>query len=56
MVKVNQRRKALGFNTLEEQTEVMKERVKKEKQQLPKDFEERKREYNEWRKSVGWIN
>ena len=30
IAKVNQRRKAVGFNTLEEQTEIMKERVKKQ--------------------------
>ncbi|MBN1755468.1 hypothetical protein JW877_04555 [bacterium] len=53
--KVNQRRKALGLNTLEEQTEIMKNRVKSEKQRPPKDFEERRREYDKWRKSVGWI-
>jgi len=56
ITKVNQRRKSLGLNTLEEQTEIMKERVKNENQHPPKDFEERKREYNKWRKSVGWIN
>jgi hypothetical protein len=53
--KVNQRRKTLGLNTLEEQTEIMKEKVKNENQRPPKDFEERKREYDKWRKSVGWI-
>lgn len=55
LAKVNQRRKALGLNTLEEQTVIMKQRVKNENQRLPKDFEERKREYDMWRKSVGWI-
>ena len=53
--KVNQRRKAIGFNTLEEQAAIMKERVKNENQRPPKDIEERKRVYDEWRKSVGWI-
>ncbi|HMO39952.1 MAG TPA: hypothetical protein PKC76_09640 [Saprospiraceae bacterium] len=55
IVKVDQRRKAFGFNKLEEQTEIMKERVKNENQRPPKDFEERKRKYDNWRKSVGWI-
>lgn len=54
IAKVNQRRKVLGLNTLEEQTEIMKERVKNENQRPPKDIEERKRGYNKWRKSVGW--
>lgn len=54
IAKVNQRRKKLGLNTLEKQTEIMKERVKNENQRPPKDIEERIRGYNEWRKSVGW--
>ena len=53
--KVNERRKAIGLNSLEEQIKVMKERIKTENQRPPKDYEERKREYDEWRKSVGWI-
>lgn len=53
--KVNERRKAIGLNSLEEQIKVMRERVKTENQRPPKDYEERKREYDEWRKSVGWI-
>lgn len=55
LAKVNQRRKALSLPTLEEQTEIMKERVKNENQQPPKNFKERERAYNKWRKSVGWI-
>ena len=53
--KVNERRKAIGLHSLEEQIKVMRERVKTENQRPPKDYEERKREYDEWRKSVGWI-
>lgn len=53
--KVNERRKAIGLNSLEEQIKVMREKVKTENQRPPKDYEERKREYDEWRKSVGWI-
>jgi hypothetical protein len=55
LVKVNQRRKAIGLNALEEQIEIMQERTKNENQRPPNDYEERKREYDEWRKSVGWI-
>lgn len=54
IVKVNQRRQAIGLNTLEEQTYIMKERVKNENQRAPKDFEERKREIEKWKKTVGW--
>lgn len=53
--KINERRKAIGLNTLDEQIKVMRERIKTENQRPPKDYEERKREYDEWRKSVGWI-
>lgn len=55
LAKVNQRRKQLGLNTLEEQTAIIQERAKIENQQPPKDAEERKRAYNNWRKAVGWI-
>lgn len=54
LVKVNQRRKAIGLNTLEEQTILMRERVKKEKQIPPTDFEARRKMMEEWRRSVGW--
>ena len=55
MEKVNQRRKNLGFNSIKEQIEIMQERVRKENQIPPEDFEKRKQESNKWRKSVGWI-
>jgi len=54
LAKVNQRRKALELPTLEEQTEIMKARVRNENRQPPKNFKERERAYNKWRKSVGW--
>ncbi len=54
LLKVNQRRQTIGLNTLEEQIEIMQDRIKNENQRPPKDFEERKREYEMWRKSVGW--
>ncbi|MEL7121620.1 MAG: DUF6624 domain-containing protein [Bacteroidota bacterium] len=53
--KVNQRRKAVDLNTLEEQTEIIRKRTQNENQSPPADFEKRKKQYNEWRKSVGWI-
>jgi hypothetical protein len=51
---VNKRRKAIGLHTLDTQIKVMRERVKAENQRPPKDFGERQKEYNAWRKSVGW--
>jgi len=55
ITKVNQRRKALGFNTLEEQTLLIKEQVKMENGQPPIDYKEKVLHYDKWRKSVGWI-
>ena len=55
LTKVNQRRKAIGLNTLEEQTQVIRARVARERQKPPEDSEKRKRDFEEWRKKVGWI-
>ncbi|KQT29564.1 hypothetical protein ASG22_19770 [Chryseobacterium sp. Leaf405] len=52
--KVNERRKSIGLNTLEEQTEVIKKRVETENQSPPANFEKRKQEIEKWKKSVGW--
>jgi hypothetical protein len=54
LTKVNERRKSIGLNTLEEQIEIMR-RVAKNENQLPsKDFEKRKQEIEQWKKNVGW--
>ncbi|HVI45352.1 MAG TPA: DUF6624 domain-containing protein [Chitinophaga sp.] len=55
LAKVNQRRKSIGLNTLEEQTAVIRRRVKSENQTPPKDFDKRQYEFEEWRKKAGWI-
>ena len=55
LAKVNHRRKTIGLNTLEKQTQIMREQAEHEKQVPPPDIEERKQKYNEWRKKVGWI-
>jgi hypothetical protein len=52
--KVNERRKSLGLNSLQEQTQIMRARAKKENQ-TPPDFKKRKKELDAWRRSVGWI-
>lgn len=51
---VNQRRQALGLNTLEEQTAVIRGQAKRENQLSPTDLDKRKREMEEWKKTVGW--
>lgn len=55
VVKVNQRRKSVGLNTLEEQTVVIRKQAENERQSPPADFKKRKEEVDEWRKAVGWI-
>ncbi|AWK07318.1 hypothetical protein HYN56_00820 [Flavobacterium crocinum] len=55
LTKVNERRKQIGFNTLEEQIGIMRKRVKDENRLPPIDFEKRKLEMEEWRKKTGWI-
>lgn len=53
--KVNQRRKSIGLNTLEEQTDIIRKQVKSEKQTPShKDFQKRKEEFEQWKKTVGW--
>ncbi|MEO0732819.1 MAG: DUF6624 domain-containing protein [Bacteroidota bacterium] len=54
LVLVNQRREALGLNTLEEQTAVMRARVEAEGEQAPVDHVKRQRAYNDWLRMVGW--
>ncbi len=55
MTKVNDRRSSVSLNTLEEQTQIMREQVKSENQVPLRDFEKRKRQYDTWRKTVGWL-
>ena len=54
LVKLNKRRKAIGLNTLEEQTMIIRQRAKKEGQSPPPDLQKRKDEIEQWRKAVGW--
>ena len=54
LTKVNERRKSIGLNTLEEQTELIRIRAKNENQSPPKDVEKRKQEIEQWKKNVGW--
>lgn len=55
LAKVNHRRKSIGLNTLEEQIDIMRARVRNENQAPPTDIEERRMQYNHWRRTVGWI-
>jgi hypothetical protein len=53
--KVNQRRKAVGLNSLEEQIQVIRKQIAAENQKPPADLKERNKQAQEWRKKVGWI-
>lgn len=55
LTKVNERRKLIGLNTLEEQTQIIRKRVQDEKQTPPKDLDNRKQEIEKWKRNVGWM-
>lgn len=52
--KVNERRKSIGLNTLEEQTELIRVQAQKENQLPPADLAKRKQELEEWKSNTGW--
>lgn len=54
LTKVNERRESIGLNSLEEQTDIIRKQAENENQSPPTDFEKRKVEIEQWRKSVGW--
>ncbi|HAT68870.1 MAG TPA: hypothetical protein DCS22_00075 [Flavobacteriaceae bacterium] len=53
--KVNKRRKSIGLNSIEEQTELIRQQAKNNNEEPPNDFEERKQEIETWKRTVGWI-
>lgn len=53
---VNEKRRSIGLNTLEEQTKLLRQRVNDEGQSPPKNMEDRKRAYDQWRRVAGWIS
>jgi hypothetical protein len=52
--KVNQRRKSIGLNSIEEQTKIIRKQAKNNNQSPPTNFKQRKQEIEEWKKTVGW--
>ena len=52
--KVNQRRKSIGLNSIEKQTKIIRKQAKNNNQSPPADFDKRKQEMEEWKKTVGW--
>lgn len=55
IVKVDERRKAIGLNTLAEQTAIMRAQAKKENEFPPVNLEQRRQEIDLWRRRVGWL-
>lgn len=53
--KVNKRRKSIGLNTLEEQTDIIRKQAESENQLPPTNLEKRKQELEEWKRNSGWI-
>ncbi|WP_020568367.1 DUF6624 domain-containing protein [Neolewinella persica] len=54
LTKVNERRKAVGLNTLEVQTSLIRRQAKEENQSPPINLESKKAAYEKWRRKVGW--
>lgn len=54
LTKVNQRRRSIGLNTLEEQTDIIRRQAKTDNQSPPQNFGKRRQEIEKWKKAVGW--
>ncbi|MFK8161807.1 MAG: DUF6624 domain-containing protein [Lewinella sp.] len=54
LTKVNQRRKAVGLNSLEAQTAIIRQRAKEENESPPIDLESKQAAYEKWKRKVGW--
>lgn len=52
---VNQRRKKLGLNSVEDQKKLLNQQAIEENHQKPKSQDEHQKSYDEWRRRVGWI-
>jgi hypothetical protein len=52
---VNYRRKSIGLNSIEEQTQIMRNNAELEGHKPPQDSLLRKKQSDLWRKKVGWI-
>jgi len=52
--KVNQKRKSIGLNTLQEQTKIIRLQAEQENHKAPQDLKYWKKEMENWKKSVGW--
>ncbi len=52
---VNERRQAIGLNSIEEQTKIIREQVIREGNKPPANIKERNEQADRWRSRVGWI-
>ncbi|OIN58246.1 DUF6624 domain-containing protein [Arsenicibacter rosenii] len=55
LASVNNRRQAIGLNSLDEQTALIRKQAARENQSPPADAAKRRQEADEWRRSVGWL-
>jgi hypothetical protein len=55
LAKVNQRRRSIGLNSLEEQIEIIRRQAQNENHQPPADLEKKRIEFNKWKRKVGWV-
>ncbi len=55
LTKVNQRRTSIGLPSVEENTELIRQRAVQENESPPRDQEKKQESYEHWRKKVGWI-
>jgi len=53
--KVNERRKSIDLNTLEEQIKIMRQQAIEESESPSTNLAKRRIKYDEWRRKVGWI-
>lgn len=55
LILVNQRRRAVGLLSLEEQTALLRRRAEEEGEKPPADFAAKQAAYEKWRREVGWL-
>ena len=55
LVEVNKRRKSIGWNSLEEQTQIIRSQAQKDNNHCPTDLESRRHQIKLWKYKVGWL-
>lgn len=55
LVEVNKRRKSIGWNSLEEQTQIIRSQAQRDNNHCPTDLESRRHQIKLWKYKVGWL-